>query len=146
MSGCTSTMFSPSSVTIRRSTPCVLGCCGPMFSMSSSVRRAVPILYDNATMTSSAHGIGGFEYGGLNRQRMQLQGKVAVVTGAASGINRAIAARFAVEGADVIAADIDESGGREVVAGITPAGGRAIAVRTDVRRRDEVEAMVRRAV
>src|SRR5206468_7684480 len=34
-------MFSPSSVTMRRSTPCVLGCCGPIFSISSSVRRAM---------------------------------------------------------------------------------------------------------
>src|SRR3990172_1696953 len=38
MSGWTSTMFSPSRVTMRRSTPCVLGCCGPILSMSSSVR------------------------------------------------------------------------------------------------------------
>src|SRR3972149_8191376 len=38
MSGWTSTMFSPARVTMRRSTPCVLGCCGPILSMSSSVR------------------------------------------------------------------------------------------------------------
>src|SRR2546428_11284293 len=40
MSGCTSTTFSPSRVTTMRNTPWVLGCWGPMFSMSSSVRRA----------------------------------------------------------------------------------------------------------
>jgi NAD(P)-dependent dehydrogenase (short-subunit alcohol dehydrogenase family) len=77
---------------------------------------------------------------------MQLDGKVAVVTGAASGINRAIATRFAVEGARVVVADIDEPGGRDTARHITSAGGRAIAVRTDVRRRDDVEAMVRAAV
>src|SRR3990170_8725935 len=43
MSGWTSTMFSPSRVTTRRSTPCVLGCCGPMLSMSSSVRTVMPL-------------------------------------------------------------------------------------------------------
>src|SRR3990170_5930318 len=43
MSGWTSTMFSPSSVTMRRSTPCVLGCCGPMLSMSSSVRTGMSL-------------------------------------------------------------------------------------------------------
>src|SRR5712692_3469142 len=43
MSGITSTMFSPSRVTTRRNTPWVLGCCGPMLSINSSVRKAIPL-------------------------------------------------------------------------------------------------------
>jgi glucose 1-dehydrogenase len=77
---------------------------------------------------------------------MQLGGKVAVVTGAASGINRAIATRFAAEGANVVVADVDARGGGETAVAIVSAGGRAIAVQTDVRRRDQVEAMARAAV
>ena len=61
-----------------------------------------------------------------------LEGKVAVVTGAAMGIGRASAQIFAREGASVVVADIDEDGGRETVALIEAAGGRATFVRTDV--------------
>jgi NAD(P)-dependent dehydrogenase (short-subunit alcohol dehydrogenase family) len=77
---------------------------------------------------------------------MQLADKVAVVTGAASGINRAIATRFAAEGASVVVADIDEAGGGDTASRIVSAGGRAIAVRADVRRRGEVESMLHAAL
>src|SRR5216684_4187685 len=43
MSGITSTTFSPSRVTTRRNTPWVVGCCGPMLSINSSVRKAIPL-------------------------------------------------------------------------------------------------------
>ncbi|MCX4793137.1 glucose 1-dehydrogenase [Streptomyces sp. NBC_01242] len=58
--------------------------------------------------------------------------KVAVVTGAASGIGAATAERLAAEGAAVILADIAEVAGERVAAGIRATGGRALFVRTDV--------------
>jgi NAD(P)-dependent dehydrogenase (short-subunit alcohol dehydrogenase family) len=80
-------------------------------------------------------------------QRMgALEGKVAVVTGAAMGIGRASAMLFAREGASVVVADIDEEGGHETVARVEAGGGQASFVRTDVSSRPEVAAMVRHAV
>ena len=67
-----------------------------------------------------------------------LEGKVAVVTGAAMGIGRASAQIFAREGASVVVADIDDDGGHETVALIEAAGGRASFVRTDVSVQDDV--------
>jgi NAD(P)-dependent dehydrogenase (short-subunit alcohol dehydrogenase family) len=69
---------------------------------------------------------------------MNLKDKIVVVTGAASGIGRAMAVRFAVEGARrVICSDIDKAGA-EVVAGLT--GG--VAVRTDVAREDDIKSLI----
>lgn len=62
----------------------------------------------------------------------RLDGRSAIVTGAASGIGRASALRLAAEGANVAIGDLDEVGSAGVVAEIEAAGGRAIAVRTDV--------------
>ena len=75
-----------------------------------------------------------------------LEGKVAVVTGAAMGIGRASAQVFAREGASVVIADIDEDGGRETVKLIEGAGGQATFIRTDVSVKRDVEAMVQHAV
>jgi rhamnulose-1-phosphate aldolase/alcohol dehydrogenase len=70
-----------------------------------------------------------------------LAGKVAIVTGAASGIGRAIAERFADEGAHVVVTDIDEMLAAEVARGIVEKNGlrRAIAVRLDVSSEEDVE-------
>ena len=73
-------------------------------------------------------------------------GKVALVTGGASGIGRATAILFAQEGAKVAVVDVDESGGEETVRQIQDAGGGAMFVKADVASASEVEAAVVRTV
>ncbi len=73
---------------------------------------------------------------------MELAGKVAVVTGAASGIGRACARAFAESGASVLVADVDSDGGADTVASITTAGGTSEFVRTDVRHTDQIASML----
>ena len=77
---------------------------------------------------------------------MRLAGKVAVVTGAASGIGRGSAIRFAEEGADLALADLDEAGLEATAADVRGLGVRAIVRRTDVRERGQVESLVNAAV
>ena len=76
----------------------------------------------------------------------KLMGKVAIITGAGSGIGRAITLLFAREGAKVVAADVDEAGLQETVRLVTGAGGTAIAVRTDVSKAVDVQGMVSAAL
>ncbi len=73
---------------------------------------------------------------------MKLKGKVAIVTGAASGFGRAIAERFVLEGAKAVMADINGEGVSEVAAGY---GDSAIAVTCDVSQKADVEAFIRAA-
>jgi NAD(P)-dependent dehydrogenase (short-subunit alcohol dehydrogenase family) len=73
---------------------------------------------------------------------MRLEGKVALITGGASGIGRQAAALFAREGAAVTVVDIDESGGVETVDGIKDANGRAAFVRADVSNAEDVRNMI----
>ncbi len=75
-----------------------------------------------------------------------MEGTVALITGAASGQGRAAAVLFAEHGADIVVADIDDAGGRETVALVEDADGKAIAVHADVSERDEVDRMVAAAV
>jgi 3-oxoacyl-[acyl-carrier protein] reductase len=63
---------------------------------------------------------------------MRLEGKRAIVTGGGAGLGRAIAGRFAAEGARVAVLDLDEAAAREAAAEIAAAGGDAIGVRADV--------------
>ncbi len=77
---------------------------------------------------------------------MLLEGKVAVVTGAGSGIGRSSAARFAAEGAAVVVADVRGDKAVKVAALIADAGGRAVASETDVGDAVQVEAMITQAV
>jgi NAD(P)-dependent dehydrogenase (short-subunit alcohol dehydrogenase family) len=71
---------------------------------------------------------------------------VALVTGAASGIGRAIAGRYADNGARVAVSDVDEEGGQETVRLIEEGGGAATFVRADVSDPEACEALVRRTV
>ena len=73
-------------------------------------------------------------------------GKVALITGAGSGIGRASALAFAREGAKVVVADVIVEGGEETVRLIQQAGGEAVFMRADVSQAVEVEALVKKAV
>jgi NAD(P)-dependent dehydrogenase (short-subunit alcohol dehydrogenase family) len=73
-------------------------------------------------------------------------GKVAFVTGAANGIGRAAALAFAREGASVVAADVSERGNQETVRMIEELRGRALAVRCDVTRAEDVKAVLGRTI
>jgi NAD(P)-dependent dehydrogenase (short-subunit alcohol dehydrogenase family) len=75
-----------------------------------------------------------------------LTGKVALVTGGASGIGRATALTFAREGAKLVIADINEEGGQQTVHMIAENGGEAIFVQVDVPNATEVEAMINKTV
>src|SRR5262245_54055787 len=68
-------------------------------------------------------------------------GKVAVVTGGASGIGRALCVALGRAGARVVAADVDEAGLDGTVGAVAGAGSEAIAARTDVSQRDQVIAL-----
>lgn len=84
----------------------------------------------------------------MNRvsELFDITGKVAIVTGAASGIGRAIALDLAGLGASVVAADKAIGGAQEVMKEIESAGGRAIATETDVTDKKEVEQMVQQTI
>lgn len=73
---------------------------------------------------------------------MRFKGKVAVVTGAASGIGRATAVAFAKEGAAVVIVDKDQKQGQEVAEEIQEQGGEVLVVPTDIAQKTEVQAMV----
>jgi len=77
---------------------------------------------------------------------MKLANKVALITGAASGMGKSAALLFAQEGAMVAAVDIDEVHVRQTVAEITQGGGQALAVRADVSKSDDVQKMVDQTV
>ena len=79
-------------------------------------------------------------------RRGKLEGRIAIVTGAASGIGRATALALAAEGAAVLVADVDEGGAVAVAEEIARRGGRASAQRADVAEERSVAAMVAAAV
>jgi len=76
----------------------------------------------------------------------KLDGKVAVITGAASGIGRGTAIRFAGEGAAVVIADLNVEGGEAAVRDCKENGGRAVFQKTDVSAEADIKAAVARAV
>lgn len=77
---------------------------------------------------------------------MRLEGRVAVVTGAASGMGKAIAELYAKEGAKVVVSDLNIEGAETVVAGIKANGGEAIAVKTNVAVLEDINIMIDTAV
>ena len=73
-------------------------------------------------------------------------GKTIIITGAASGIGRATALIFARERANVVCADINETGARETAAAVAGKGSQALPLQVDVTARGEVDTMVQRAI
>jgi NAD(P)-dependent dehydrogenase (short-subunit alcohol dehydrogenase family) len=76
----------------------------------------------------------------------EFRDKVAVVTGAASGIGRGLAQRFAAEGMRVVLADVEQPALDETAREIAATGAKVLAVRTDVSRWEDVEALAQRTV
>jgi NAD(P)-dependent dehydrogenase (short-subunit alcohol dehydrogenase family) len=77
---------------------------------------------------------------------MKLANKVAILTGAGSGMGKTAAKLFAAEGAKIAAADITEGPVKETVAEITKAGGEALAIRADVSKAPDIKRMVDEAI
>jgi NAD(P)-dependent dehydrogenase (short-subunit alcohol dehydrogenase family) len=73
---------------------------------------------------------------------MRLKDKVALITGAGSGIGRESALLFATEGAAVVVADVDDAGGEGTVEMITSSGGRAAYIHADVSKGSDAEGMI----
>ena len=77
---------------------------------------------------------------------MRLDGKVAVITGAGSGMGRASAILFGKEGAKVVVADVNDATGEETVKMITSSGGEAFFVHTDVAVASEAENLIKSTI
>src|SRR5690242_688035 len=77
---------------------------------------------------------------------MRLHGKIAVITGSASGIGRSTALLFAKEGATVVVNDLDEAKGQDTVVEIADAGGQALFIKADVTHPQEVAAMAEEVI
>ena len=77
---------------------------------------------------------------------MRLKGKIAIITGAGSGMGRESAIRFTEEGAKVVVADINEDGGKETVEMIKSKGGEAVFVKVDIAKDEDCKKMIDTAV
>ena len=77
---------------------------------------------------------------------MRLEDKVAVITGAASGIGKAIASTFAREGAKIVIADLNQKAADTTAAELDPAGRRALGVAMDVASEDQVDAGINKVI
>ena len=133
---------------------------------AARARTARDLYHRAIVVEDAADAIGGFrslseeeafaiEYWPLERYKLaqapprgELSGRIAVITGGASGIGRATAHLLASRGAHVVVADLNGDGAREVADELVAAHGvrRALAVEADVTREDDMEEMVRRTV
>jgi len=77
---------------------------------------------------------------------MKLESRVAIITGGAMGIGRAYALSLAEEGADIVIADIDLESAKKVAGEVESMGRRALAIKTDVTKKEEVEQLVEKTV
>ncbi|MCH9729352.1 MAG: SDR family NAD(P)-dependent oxidoreductase [Actinomycetia bacterium] len=73
---------------------------------------------------------------------MELDGKVAIVTGGASGIGQALASQLAAHGARVVVSDLDESGAQSTASTIRATGGAAASLRADAADQTDIEALI----
>ncbi len=81
-----------------------------------------------------------------NQSGQRFKGQVAIVTGSARGIGRAIAFELAAGGADVVISDVEESRASSTAAEITDLGRRSVAILCDVGKREDVESLVHQTV
>ena len=77
---------------------------------------------------------------------MRLSGRIALITGAAGGIGRAVALCFASEGAHVIVSDINASGSAETLQLLQEAGGSGFSIQADVMHEDEIQSLYRQII
>jgi NAD(P)-dependent dehydrogenase (short-subunit alcohol dehydrogenase family) len=82
----------------------------------------------------------------VNPMAGEFEGKIALVTGAGSGIGRATALAFSAKGAKVVVADVDAKGGEATVNSIRESGKEAIFVKTDVSKSKDVQNLIHKAV
>ncbi|MHB1348101.1 MAG: SDR family NAD(P)-dependent oxidoreductase [Candidatus Humimicrobiaceae bacterium] len=77
---------------------------------------------------------------------MRLKDKISLITGAGRGIGRASAMLFAKEGASIVIADIDEEGGQKTRSDIIKGGGKAIFIKTDLSKNEDVKNLIKKTI
>ncbi len=97
----------------------------------------------NVNVSAERSNFGSTQKKTKREYKMRLENKVAIITGAGSGIGRETALLFAREGAKVVVADISEKNGRDVVEEIKRSGGEGLFIRVDVSSREQSKQMAK---